>query len=84
MVKLEELVKICCRYPYLDNPQGLPERTNEAAGEYARACIAVATEYQIPVIDLWTKMQQLPDWRKEYLRFLKVFTFFVYFRLQHF
>lgn len=55
------------RYPYADNPQGLPERTNEAAGEYARACVAVAGECGIPVIDLWTKMQQFPDRRKDYL-----------------
>ncbi|RDX91161.1 GDSL esterase/lipase [Mucuna pruriens] len=45
------------RYPYADNPLGLSERTNEAAGEYARACIAVAEECGVPVIDLWTKMQ---------------------------
>nr|AFK37491.1 unknown [Medicago truncatula] len=55
------------RYPYVDNPEGLPERTNEAAGEYARACIAVANECRVPVIDLWTKMQQSPDWKKNYL-----------------
>lgn len=60
-------IKFCCRYPYAYNPQGLPERTNEAAGEYATACIAVAEECGVPVIDLWTKMQQCPDWRKEYL-----------------
>ncbi|KAK7302902.1 hypothetical protein RJT34_13799 [Clitoria ternatea] len=52
------------RYPYVPNPQGLPERTNEAAGEYARACIAVAGECGIPVIDLWTRMQQFTsDWK---------------------
>lgn len=61
---------LCCRYPYVENTQGLPERTNEAAGEYANACIAVAAECGIPVIDLWTKMQQCPTWRKEYLRYL--------------
>lgn len=55
------------RYPYVDNPEGLPERTNEAAGEYARACILVANECHVPVIDLWTKMQQSPDWKKDYL-----------------
>ncbi|MED6210377.1 hypothetical protein PIB30_063535 [Stylosanthes scabra] len=54
-------------YPFADNPQGLPERTNEAAGEYAKACTAVAAECGVPVIDLWTKMQQCPDWKKEYL-----------------
>ncbi|XP_027339023.1 GDSL esterase/lipase At5g45920 [Abrus precatorius] len=55
------------RFPYVDNPQGLPERTNEAAGEYARGCIAVAGECGVPVVDLWTKMQQFPDWRKSHL-----------------
>ncbi|KAJ1393994.1 SGNH hydrolase-type esterase domain [Sesbania bispinosa] len=55
------------RHPYGENPQGLPERTNEAAGEYARACIAVGGECEIPVVDIWTKMQQFPDWRRDYL-----------------
>ncbi|KAK7306574.1 hypothetical protein VNO77_44523 [Canavalia gladiata] len=55
------------RYPYVDNPEGLPERTNEAAGEYARACIAVAGECGIPVVDLWTKLQQFPDWKNHHL-----------------
>lgn len=67
----------------MDNPQGLPERTNEAAGEYARACITVAREFEIPVIDLWTKMQQFRDWKKDYLRFLNFLTF-LYLSLQHF
>ncbi|XP_048325891.1 GDSL esterase/lipase At5g45920 isoform X2 [Ziziphus jujuba] len=44
-----------------------PERTNEAAGDYAKACIAVAGECGIPVVDLWTKMQQFSDWKKAYL-----------------
>jgi len=53
----------------VNNPEGLPERTNEAAGEYAKACISVANECQIPFIDLWTKMQLFPGWEKVYLRF---------------
>ncbi|XP_014517097.1 GDSL esterase/lipase At5g45920 [Vigna radiata var. radiata] len=53
-----------CRHPYVENPQGLSERTNEAAGEYARACIAVAGECGIPVVDLWNKMQHR---KKDYL-----------------
>ncbi|KAL5772276.1 hypothetical protein ACOSP7_011876 [Xanthoceras sorbifolium] len=52
------------KHPYVENPLGLPERTNEAAGAYAKACIEVAGERGIPVIDLWTKMQQFPDWQK--------------------
>ncbi|KAL1342057.1 hypothetical protein AAHE18_09G131100 [Arachis hypogaea] len=65
---IDEVARL--QYPYTDNPQGVPERTNEAAGEYARACTAVAAECGVPVIDLWTKMQQCPDWKKEYLRVL--------------
>ncbi|KAK9265618.1 hypothetical protein L1049_021502 [Liquidambar formosana] len=56
------------QYPYVENPLGLPERTNEAAGAYAGACVAVAGECGIPVVDLWTKMQQFPNWEKAYLR----------------
>ncbi|AES63978.1 putative SGNH hydrolase-type esterase domain-containing protein [Medicago truncatula] len=62
---IDEVARL--RYPFENNPEGLPERTNEAAGEYARACITVATECHIPYIDLWTKMQQFPDWKKVYL-----------------
>ena len=60
----------------MENPQGLPERTNEYAGDYAKACVAVAGECGIPVVDLWVKMQQCPGWRKDYLRYLKSFSLF--------
>ncbi|KAJ3701204.1 hypothetical protein LUZ61_004909 [Rhynchospora tenuis] len=50
-----------------DDTSGLPERTNEAAGEFAKACIAVAKECGSPVIDIWSKMQQVPDWEKSTL-----------------
>ncbi|EES00064.1 hypothetical protein BDA96_03G022300 [Sorghum bicolor] len=46
-----------------DDPSRQPERSNEAAGAYAQACIAVATELNHPVIDIWTKMQEFPDWQ---------------------
>lgn len=53
-----------CRDIYGDNdPSRQPERTNEAAGTYAQACIAVAKELGHPVIDIWTLMQQFPDWQ---------------------
>ncbi|KAG2286152.1 hypothetical protein Bca52824_045756 [Brassica carinata] len=55
------------RYPYIENTIGLPERTNEAAGTYAKTCVAVASECQIPAIDLWSKMQQIPNWQIECL-----------------
>ena len=52
-----------------DDPSGQAERTNEAAGKYAKACIAVAKELSTPVIDTWSKMQEIPDWRKLALRY---------------
>ncbi|GLU22905.1 hypothetical protein SLE2022_389410 [Rubroshorea leprosula] len=55
------------RYPYVENPSGMPERTNEAAGAYAKACIEVAAECGLPVIDLWTKIQEYPNWKKDCL-----------------
>ncbi|GFY91924.1 SGNH hydrolase-type esterase superfamily protein [Actinidia rufa] len=55
-------------HPFSENALGLPERTNQAAGAYAKACVAVAGECGIPAVDLWTKMQQFPDWQKAYLR----------------
>ncbi|KAJ8471445.1 hypothetical protein OPV22_025788 [Ensete ventricosum] len=51
-----------------DNSSGLPERTNESAGAYAKACVAVANELGLPVIDIWSKMLQFPDWEKSFLR----------------
>lgn len=56
------------QFPYAENASGLPERTNEAAGAYAKACIDVAKECGTPVVDIWTKMQEVPDWRKLCLR----------------
>ncbi|KAL5575290.1 hypothetical protein UlMin_016989 [Ulmus minor] len=56
------------QYPYVENTLNLPERTNEAAGAYAKACVSVAGECETPVIDLWTKMQEFPDWKKDCLR----------------
>lgn len=50
------------RNPYVENPMGLPERTNEAAGAYAKACVDVAGECGGPVVDIWTKMQHISDW----------------------
>ncbi|KAK9936545.1 hypothetical protein M0R45_013381 [Rubus argutus] len=56
------------QFPYVENPLNQPERTNEAAGAFAKACVAVARESGLPVIDLWTKMQQFPGWQKDHLR----------------
>lgn len=55
------------RHPFVENPSGFPERTNEAAGSFAKACVETAEECGIAVVDLWTRMQQYTDWRKAYL-----------------
>ncbi|KAF5742329.1 GDSL esterase/lipase [Tripterygium wilfordii] len=62
---IDEEARLC--NPYIENPLTLPERTNDAAGSYAKACVEVAGECRCPVIDLWTKMQQFTDWKKAYL-----------------
>ncbi|CAA7402577.1 unnamed protein product [Spirodela intermedia] len=56
------------RHPYGENPSGLPERTNEAAGAYAKSCVSVAMELNTPVVDLWSKMQEILGWEKAFLR----------------
>nr|BAX25109.1 carboxylic ester hydrolase -like [Oryza brachyantha] len=59
------------RYPYGDDDgggSGLPERTNESAGAYARACVEVAAERRLRAIDIWSKMQRFPGWESSFLR----------------
>ncbi|KAM0922405.1 hypothetical protein ACQ4PT_006202 [Festuca glaucescens] len=56
------------RYPYGGDVSGLPERTNEAAGRYARACVEVARQSGHRVIDIWSRMQKFPGWETSFLR----------------
>ncbi|RLN12356.1 GDSL esterase/lipase [Panicum miliaceum] len=56
------------RYPYAHDYSGLPERTNAAAGVYARACVDVARQCGIRAIDIWSRMQKFPGWEKSFLR----------------
>ncbi|KAI5006563.1 hypothetical protein ZWY2020_033806 [Hordeum vulgare] len=46
----------------------LPERTNEASGRYARACVEVAAECRLRTIDVWSRMQEFPGWETAFLR----------------
>ncbi|KAI4319076.1 hypothetical protein MLD38_032721 [Melastoma candidum] len=52
---------------YSDQARALPERTNEAAGTYAKACLLVARELGVRSIDLWSKMQETEGWQKKFL-----------------
>ncbi|KAM0944534.1 putative SGNH hydrolase-type esterase domain, SGNH hydrolase superfamily [Dioscorea sansibarensis] len=54
--------------PYENDSSGLPDRTNEFAGAYAKACVAIAKESDLQVIDIWSKMQSFPGWEKSFLR----------------
>ncbi|XP_062230227.1 GDSL esterase/lipase At5g45920-like [Phragmites australis] len=56
------------RYPYAHDSSGLPERTNAAAGAYARACVDVAKQSGLRAIDIWSRMQKFPEWEKTFLR----------------
>ncbi|KAL6606167.1 hypothetical protein ACP70R_041820 [Stipagrostis hirtigluma subsp. patula] len=56
------------RYPYADDSSGLPERTNAAAGAYARACVEVARQSGLRAIDIWSRMQRFAGWEKSFLR----------------
>ncbi|KAJ1258099.1 hypothetical protein BS78_10G047700 [Paspalum vaginatum] len=56
------------RYPYAQDLSGLPERTNAAAGAYARACVEVARQCGVRAIDIWSRMQRFSGWDKGFLR----------------
>ncbi|CAN4084147.1 unnamed protein product [Withania somnifera] len=62
---IDEPARLLC--PFMENKLGLPERTNEAAGNYAKACLTVAAECGVSAVDLWTRMQQIPGWQTAYL-----------------
>lgn len=56
------------RYPYPHDLSGLPDRTNAAAGAYARACLEVARQRGLRAVDIWSRMQGFPGWDKAFLR----------------
>jgi len=45
----------------------LPERTNEAVGQYARAVCEVAQDLDAPVVNLWKAFQQQEGWQTSLL-----------------
>ena len=56
------------RSSYGEKAMKLPERTNEAAGDYANGCIEVAKEVGVSSINLWSKMQETEGWQKKFLK----------------
>ncbi|XP_047341954.1 GDSL esterase/lipase At5g62930 [Impatiens glandulifera] len=55
------------RLQYGNNAMEQPERTNEVAGSYAKACVELANELGLPSINLWSKMQETEGWQKKFL-----------------
>lgn len=53
---------------YGDNASKVADRTNEVAGTYAEECVALAKEFGLPSINLWSKMQETKGWQKKFLR----------------
>lgn len=56
------------RSSYGEKAMKLPERTNEAAGDYATGCVEVAKEVGVSSINLWSKMQETEGWQKKFLK----------------
>ncbi|KAK3035337.1 hypothetical protein RJ639_034045 [Escallonia herrerae] len=52
---------------YGDKAMEMPERTNQVTGVYAKQCIELAKELDLPSIDLWSKMQETEGWQKKFL-----------------
>lgn len=65
---------VICRSLYGENARELSERTNEAAGEYANACVEIAKEMGLAYINLWTKMQETDGWQNKFLWFVTICT----------
>lgn len=59
-----------CRSLYGEDARKLPERTNEAAGDYAKQCLELAEELGVRFINLWSKLQETEGWQKKFLRFV--------------
>eukprot|EP01026_Neomeris_dumetosa_P064027 TRINITY_DN60848_c0_g1_i1.p2 TRINITY_DN60848_c0_g1~~TRINITY_DN60848_c0_g1_i1.p2 ORF type:complete len:286 (+),score=27.51 TRINITY_DN60848_c0_g1_i1:126-860(+) len=43
------------------------ERVNQTTQQYATGCMEVAKSLNIPVLDLWTRLQTIPDWQNKLL-----------------
>ncbi|CAL0330134.1 unnamed protein product [Lupinus luteus] len=52
---------------YGEKAMKLPERTNEAAGQYAKACVEIAKEMSVWSVNLWPKMQETNGWQDKFL-----------------
>ncbi|XP_019464016.1 PREDICTED: GDSL esterase/lipase At5g62930 isoform X1 [Lupinus angustifolius] len=52
---------------YGENAMKLPERTNEVAGQYAKACVEIAKEMSVWYVNLWPKMQETDGWQDKLL-----------------
>ena len=47
---------------YKENASGVLERTMELSGRYAKAVADISAELNLPLLDLWNKMQEVQSW----------------------
>jgi len=60
--KVPGAVLVCAGRCYKENAVTEFERVNENTARYAEACKDVARQLGVPVVDLFTKIQQRPNW----------------------
>lgn len=63
----EEARRAHARRKWGINAGNYPDRTNERAQEYAEACVDVAKEMDVGVVDLWNAIQRTKEWETECL-----------------
>lgn len=51
------------RATYGDKAVEAAERTNEVTQQYAAACVEVGASLRLPVVDLWTRVQEEASWQ---------------------
>jgi isoamyl acetate esterase len=44
-----------------------PERTHDAAGQYANAVVRLGAELDVPVVNLWQEFQKKENWARDLL-----------------
>eukprot|EP00250_Pteridium_aquilinum_P006705 c16569_g1_i1 orf=285-1001(-) len=63
----EEALQVAAWKFFGAKPEDASPRKNDFTGLYAKACIEVAKEAGVPVIDLWSSMQEKSGWQTSYL-----------------
>ncbi|OWZ14797.1 Isoamyl acetate-hydrolyzing esterase [Phytophthora megakarya] len=52
---------------YKGDKEGVIDRTNELTGTYAKVCVETAHKLALPVVDLYSHFNDMPQWRRNNL-----------------